>query len=195
MVLAQKYLNIGVFALSELGWWQIKLASIFWGLAFVFTFKPISLKEFGLTFQWNPGSLKPVVISTIVIAVCLLTYHYFFDPFGTKSAEYIIFQSTMPGLAEELTFRGIFLTLLNRSLGKNWNLFGAKIGWGFIITTVLFGAIHGISIDPNLELHFNAIPILITGFFGAIFCWMREKTGSIYPSVVAHNLFNVVSNI
>lgn len=195
MVVAKEYLNIGVFARSELGWWQIKLASIVWGVAFVFLYKPISLKEFGLTIKLRPGSLKLVVISSIIVAASLLTYHYLSDPFGTKSTEYIIFQSTMPGLAEELTYRGIFLALLNRAFGKSWNLFGAKIGWGFIIVTVLFGAVHGISVDPNMDLHINYIPIAITGFFGVIFAWMKERTGSIYPSIIAHNLFNVVSNI
>jgi CAAX protease family protein len=186
MVLVMNYLHFR----TEMPW-HLKLVSMAWALCFIFLYRSLRLKDYGVTLHLLPGSLRPVVFVFIVTTVGLLVY--FGGAFTHASIERIAFEATLPGIAEELTFRGIFLALLNRAYGKTWNFFGARIGWGAIITTVLFAIMHGVLIDESFGFHFMWFPVCITGFFGAIFCWMRERTDSVFPGMIAHNVFNVVS--
>ncbi len=74
-------------------------------------------------------------------------------------------------LAEELLFRGFLHSLLRCWLGP----------WPAIVAgALLFGLLHG--------LHY-ALPIAALGLF---FGWLRERSGSLLPSMVAHALHNTV---
>ncbi|MFT5587590.1 MAG: membrane protease YdiL (CAAX protease family) [Cognaticolwellia sp.] len=73
---------------------------------------------------------------------------------------------------EELLFRGYVFRGLSRSAGP-----GVAIG----VSALLFAAFHG---DP---LH--AIAVLPMGLFLG---WLRWRTGSIWPSMIAHALNNAV---
>ena len=98
----------------------------------------------------------------------------------------------MPGLEEELWYRGIFLYFLNESFGKHWTVFGAKMGWGALVTTLLFGLSHGLSLEKDMAINFDLASVISTGIIGFVFVWAREKCGSIVPGILGHNLFNFV---
>jgi membrane protease YdiL (CAAX protease family) len=73
---------------------------------------------------------------------------------------------------EELTFRGLGYTLLER-LGR----------WPAIaIVGVTFGLAHG------LVLSFPVIAL-----FGAVLAWIRARTDSVVPGMVLHGAFNAVA--
>ena len=72
-------------------------------------------------------------------------------------------------LIEELTFRGLGYSLLAR--------FGPAVAIG--VTGLLFGAVHGLVIG---------LPLLV--FFGAGLAWLRYRTGSLYPCILLHAVFN-----
>ncbi len=61
----------------------------------------------------------------------------------------------MPGLAEEFVFRGVFQSLLNEAFGQPWRLARASLGWGGIITAVLFVVGHGALFDRYLHLQIS----------------------------------------
>lgn len=70
---------------------------------------------------------------------------------------------------EELTYRGLGFTL-----------FAPYGTWIAVLSTgLLFGAAHGLLV---------ALPVLT--FFGVASGWLRAKTGSIYPSLLLHAVFN-----
>lgn len=75
-------------------------------------------------------------------------------------------------VVEELTFRGVGFALL------------APYGrWVAILTTgILFGAWHGLIV---------ALPVLAG--FGIILGWLRHASGSIYPCMALHAIFNGVA--
>lgn len=76
----------------------------------------------------------------------------------------------VPGICEELAFRGLIQTGLRRSFGTNH-----AIIWG--------GAMFAL-------LHLNPWNFVGLWTFGALLGYLRERTGSIYPSIVAHIVNN-----
>ena len=99
----------------------------------------------------------------------------------------------MPGLAEEIVFRGVYQSLLNRAFGKPWRLAGAEFGWGLIIAAILFAGSNGLvavndQLHAHIVLHAAIAPFLLSLVSG----WIRERTDSVWPSVFGHNLSNIV---
>ena len=75
-------------------------------------------------------------------------------------------------VVEELTFRGVGFALLE-PYGK----------WVAILGTgILFGVWHGLVV---------ALPVLAA--FGVVLGWLRWKTGSVYPPIVLHAIFNGIA--
>lgn len=72
-------------------------------------------------------------------------------------------------IVEELVYRGVGFALLAP--------YGAWVA--VLVTGVLFGASHGLLI---------ALPVLTV--FGIVVGWLRLKTGSVYPSMLLHGVFN-----
>ena len=76
----------------------------------------------------------------------------------------------VPAIFEELAFRGVMFGLLRRSL---------EAREAIVLTAVAFGLLH-LSV-PSLITH---VPM------GLYFGWLRHRSGSLYPSIVAHFLHN-----
>ena len=75
-------------------------------------------------------------------------------------------------LVEELTFRGLGYGLLQR--WGQWLAIG--------VTGVAFGVWHGLV---------EALPVLT--LFGVLLAYVRARTGSLYPCIALHSVFNVVA--
>ena len=71
---------------------------------------------------------------------------------------------------EELTYRGLGFAAVAGSYGPV-----AAI----VVTALAFGLAHGLLV---------ALPVLT--LFGAILAWLRFKTGSVYPTMILHGVFN-----
>ncbi|MEE4207764.1 MAG: CPBP family intramembrane glutamic endopeptidase, partial [Parvularcula sp.] len=111
------------------------------------------------------------------------------DGIQPSNAETIAFQLIVPGLDEELFYRGLLLVALNEAFAGRVNVFGAPIGWGGVATAVLFGVVHGCSWDGgHFDLGVEAM--LWAGVPGILLLWLRERTGSLVLPFVAHNLAN-----
>ncbi|MFN8264422.1 MAG: CPBP family intramembrane glutamic endopeptidase, partial [Chitinophagales bacterium] len=59
-------------------------------------------------------------------------------------------------------------------------------------TSLLFGLAHGISINENFNFSFNYFVLFRTTFDGFLFALLTEKTKSIFPSIVFHNILNLI---
>ncbi len=80
--------------------------------------------------------------------------------------------TTLVPFAEELFFRGAGVTVLRR--------FGVPVA--LIGTSLVFALAHGI---------FVALPVLFALALGL--AWVRERSGSVWPSVAAHAAYNGIA--
>jgi uncharacterized protein len=176
--------------------WAGKAASLLIGLVFIFIFKPFKLQQYGLTTKMELADTKPILL--ICAAYLLLRLTLFIaatkQPI-TFNTETILFQATLPGLAEEIIYRGILLALLNSIfIQPKWNFAKISFGWAAVLTSILFGLTHSILFDSNYSIHFNYFAFFRSAFDGFLFALLTEKTKSLVPAILFHNLLNLVGN-
>ncbi len=87
------------------------------------------------------------------------------------------------GLSEEVFFRGYLQTELNRSFGRPYVLWGARIGWGLLVASLLFGVCHVI---------YGDLSRLRVAFFGLFAGWLRERTDGVVVPAAYHGMANVL---
>jgi len=179
------------------GNWTGKLLSVGLSLLLIYGFRVVSPAEAGLT-RPAPGSLRQVL--PVVLALTALQFGGAFWFRHTHAAlppgwEGHLYQWTMPGLAEELFIKGLWLGLLARVFPRTLPWLGTRTSWGGVIGLALFVLGHVLTfnmgplqflpgIRPSLE-----VPLTVA-FWGGLFLWVRERTGSTLAAVVAHNLIN-----
>lgn len=147
-------------------------------------------REVGLRWRQEEGSLWPALLCILLICAFSWTLEAWSADGTDTSLERIAFQALMPGLDEELFFRGLFLALLLRTFEERHTILGASFGPAAVIVTFIFAAGHGIAVVDG-AFHFDAAAFLVTGSIGGGLLWIRQRTGSILLAVVAHNLVNL----
>ncbi|MDP3459552.1 MAG: CPBP family intramembrane metalloprotease [Hyphomonas sp.] len=110
------------------------------------------------------------------------------------SLETIAFQWTMPGLDEELFYRGTLLLALNEAFRAKTNALGAPIGYGGLLATVLFGLTHALGYKAG-AVDFDLMTFAMTGVPALLLLWLRERTGSLLLPVLGHNIANGASTL
>ena len=173
--------------------WQGKAAVSLLALGFIYTYPKIEKADYGWRWNIHPKSLLPVVAGTLLMALVMNLPAWLQHQEISRTTEKLIYFSSLPGIAEELMYRGVFLALLNSSLGKGFRIAGATMGWGSFIVAVLFGCFHGISVINLYHLGHNEIAFALTFLSGFFFCWVKERTGSLWPAILSHNLINLAS--
>lgn len=100
---------------------------------------------------------------------------------------------TFTAIGEELFFRGYLQSRLNEAFGRPWRIGAAEVGVGLPVSALLFGVLHGLNTVDYFHGQFAfawgwaAITVASGLLFGAI----REKTGSVVPSIISHGLLDV----
>jgi membrane protease YdiL (CAAX protease family) len=90
---------------------------------------------------------------------------------GRSLASILLLITIAPPLSEELAFRGLIFGALSRSLRRS------EV---YILSSFAFAILH------------LSIPTLLTHMpLGLYFCWLRERSGSIWPSTFAHFCHNL----
>lgn len=164
--------------------WDGKVFSILLAVAAILAFR-INPKAVGLTFAQR--NLKASVITTVLYIPWAITLGFLFKP--DVSAEALAFQATMPGLAEELAFRGVAPALLLGLIhGKQPS---DAMPWTVVfITAIMFGLWHGFGYSGG-SFSFDLMSFGLTGFGGLIACWLRFNSGSLLFPILLHSIANV----
>ena len=92
-------------------------------------------------------------------------------------------------LPEEYFFRGVLQPALDRVEGPQRKLLGAPFGRGAIAAAALFALCHFVRV-PSAYLVAPSVYTLLIFFPALWFAWLRARTGSILPGIVAHALAN-----
>lgn len=90
-------------------------------------------------------------------------------------------------IPEEIFYRGYVQTRIDEVVPPKTSIFGAKLGWGFVVTCVLFAFGHSLV----LFQWWHAFIILPSLVFG----WMRARTGGFLAGAVFHAWCNVTVQI
>lgn len=109
---------------------------------------------------------------------------------GADSLETILFQWSMPGIEEELFYRGVLLLALHQALdsGTGKPRF-AGLGLGGLLSCVAFGLGHALFYRDG-AVSFDAMAFALTGGPALLLVWFRVRTGSLVLPVLAHNVAN-----
>jgi len=133
------------------------------------------------------------IVSLIVLPPFLIAAHGWqlvvggyesFNPAGfPRFFNIMLVQLVLVALPEEFFFRGYFQSTMDRIFPRRWKFLGVRLGWGFLVTAVVFAIAH--TIVTYQWWHFAI-------FFPAlVFGYLRERTGNI----IAPTLFHAASNL
>lgn len=190
-VVAGAELQGAVPALAPLDWnWVGKLFSTGAVLVGISLLPEGFRRDVGLRWRQNEGSLFPALLGICLICIFSWTLEAWSADGTDTSVERLAFQALMPGLDEELFFRGLFLALLLRAFDERFLILAAPAGPAAVIVTFIFAAGHGIAVSAS-AVHLDGGAFLATGAIGAGLLWIRQRTGSVLLAIAAHNLVNL----
>lgn len=176
--------------------WSGKIFAILSSCLFLLVYRKYSLKDYFLTLKQNKDFLKKGISIVGVLFIIGSLMSYIFSTPKEWSWETFFFQLTMPGIDEEIAYRGIMLGLLTKALKLKIKMLKFSIGNpAILITAILFGFAHSLFITNFFEIEFNIYPFLRTGIIGWIWGWLTLKSGSILLALISHNLGNVTDHL
>lgn len=94
---------------------------------------------------------------------------------------WVLINTLFVGFSEELMFRGVML----RSFRRRFSIWPAVI-----ITSLAFGAVHSLNIFTTGEVAQSLIQSCAAALSGLIFIALRLRTGSIWPPMLLHGLWD-----
>ncbi|HRD79693.1 MAG TPA: CPBP family glutamic-type intramembrane protease [Saprospiraceae bacterium] len=176
--------------------WSGKILAIAGSLLFYWLFKKTFTDIDYITFKQRKKSLKPALFITIFVFLLAIGLAFLCVKKSDEKLEYFLFQFTMPGIDEELAFRGIMMGLLSNSLKSKIKIGSVYLGNpALLITSILFGLGHSLQIDNDWTVHQNWFEFFNTFAIGLLLGWMTIKSGSILMSTLTHGLINVLPKI
>jgi uncharacterized protein len=149
--------------------------------------------ELGVRLKLERGTVKDILRFVGPLLLAEVVALGFLVPAGAPSLEDHLFQMTAPGLAEETAFRGVLLALLDRAFLRRVRILGAEMGWGAVVTSLLFGLTHGLDVSASGVLSLNLAPMAIPLLGGFVLAWTRSRSGSLLPPILLHAGMNEVA--
>ena len=105
-------------------------------------------------------------------------------PLGNVLAAVIL--GTAPGLFEEITVRGLYVTNAMRT-AKSYK----DIVLDFFISSFIFGALHFANIIAGADIGITITQVVYATGLGCVFAAACLRTGSLWPSVIVHSLIDI----
>jgi membrane protease YdiL (CAAX protease family) len=175
--------------------WTGKFFSIMLSLFVIYGWQLVSPQEVGLVKPFG-GAWRIIVLVVLVLALANFAGGFFNrHQHAPPTWEAHFYELMMPGIAEELFSRGVFLGLLSRTFPRTIPFFGTRTSWGGLAGLVLFVLAHCLSFTGPLMLlphtHFSPDSVVLHTVYGTLFLWVREHSGSCWVAMATHNLTNV----
>ena len=147
-------------------------------------------RRVGLTLAQHAGSLKAAIPVALLYCAFFLVIALLF-PSDPPSREDVAFQLTMPGLEEELFYRGILLFALDQAFRGRVRFLGVEWGWGAVLSCLAFGLAHAFGYSDGV-FSFDPMIMALTALPSFIAVWLRYRTGSLVLPVLLHNFGNAI---
>ena len=183
----------GVYGALHLQWnWFGKFLSVTWAVLFL-AFGPLSFRDAGVRKPWS-GSAKSASIVVVVLVAIAFVAHWYLSSGAPRSVETLLYQLTMPAIAEELVFRGVLFAILERAFheatqGAHW--WQSRSVW---VTALAFGLFHAWAVSHG-SFHFNAAAFALPFVFGVIAGALRKRTGSLLLPAILHSAVNFAAAV
>lgn len=180
----------------ELNWnWSGKIVStILWILVLIALRKKcvdFKCSDSGFTLVQASGSVKPAILVLLIFNLVNIPLHFLSGDGPNYDSETLLFQATMPGFDEEPMYRGLLLYGLSMGLiTRGVNVFGARINTAGVLLCILFGLLHSKQLFVGAWVE-AALTFIMTGIYGFVLLWLRERTGSLLFPILAHNSVNL----
>lgn len=178
------------FAFIDGNWnWTGKIYSILLSVGALIALR-IHPESVGLRLEQDTPKLA--VAGVIGFIIWGMSLGLLFEP-GAPDVETLAFQASMPGIAEELVYRGIApAILMGLILGKHGH---NGMPWAVITATaVIFGVWHSLSYSEG-TFGFDVMSGLFPFIGSVVGGWLRFKTGSLLVPLLGHSLANVAFHL
>lgn len=160
--------------------WSGKLYSL------IFSLIAIGLLRFdraSIGFTVAQTNLKSSLVALFLLTSLSFSLGFIFKP-EPPNVETIAFQALMPGLAEEITYRGIAPAILFGLIKLDAH--PHDVPWTVIlITGIGFGVWHGLSYSHS-SWSFDVMSAIFPLIGGIAYGWLRFNSGSLLLPVIAH---------
>jgi membrane protease YdiL (CAAX protease family) len=170
--------------------WSGKVLAICLTLVMMALIPQASAMEMGLTLRQNNGSLLPSTF--VAVALCAFAWGvmWLVGNSNEPTIERLIYQATLPGLDEELFFRGLLFAVFLRAFPAT--VPSAKLSYwpAAVVVTFLFAAGHAFIFNKG-ALAFDPLFLAYAALLGFGLLWIRQRTGSLLLPVLVHNVINL----
>jgi uncharacterized protein len=166
--------------------WNGKILGILFGILCYFLFRRLFIDYDYFTLKQDKSYIKKTTVVSIVVVFCSTIIWFIFGK-SEFDLESLAFQLTLPGIDEEIMYRGILLGLLMSGLKGQVRFIGNP---SLLISSILFGVIHALKLNEGFAPNFNLVYFLQTGLAGYAWGWVTIKSRSILFAILSHNLSN-----
>jgi membrane protease YdiL (CAAX protease family) len=102
--------------------------------------------------------------------------------------KYLIFETIIVGISEEIVFRGLVYGTLSPYFSKKVKI-GFSISYAGIISALFFAIAHvGFQLFPFTITAFAPMQVFVAFALGLFYAVLREETGSLLGPILAHNI-------
>lgn len=181
-----------VFKFIGKAWnWSGKIYATMGSSLVYFIFKKDFKQTNFITLDQHPNSVPANLLLMLFILLANAVSAWLVGSKQAFNTEALAYQLTMPGIEEELLFRGVLLSLLSTMYPKPIGSKRWTVGYPSIwLTAILFGLVHGLQLTNDWSLAMNWTYFGGTFLPGWLFGWMALRSRSILLPTLTHNLAN-----
>ena len=162
-----------------------------------------TLKEYAATIGLKPD--RKIVRNIFLGISCSIIYfistfifgnlfgNYIFDldvvfghPSDTNFGWLLFVLMLIPGIWEEVSFRGVIFTMNLKKYSRTTVL---------IVVSILFGIFHFFNLLAGNDLVLTGVQVIYAGMLGFLFGYLFIKTKSLIPSIILHYLINSLGQL
>jgi membrane protease YdiL (CAAX protease family) len=129
------------------------------------------------------GSIALFGLSTVLLGELLGTYYVIPEILFLGFNWFLFVLMLIPGIWEEVAFRGVILNLQLKKYNKLTVIF---------LNGILFGLFHFVNLLVTKDLFLTGLQVIYASCLGISFAYMFIKTKSLLPSILAHYLIDSV---